>query len=106
MEALRNVADVLRALENDSKRLEALSAADAASEKSLASIQRRYGLGAASYFDLLIAQQQRLQTEFDLTESQAKRLINTAAFYQAMDGGLYDITGNARDTSETQSPAN
>lgn len=91
LEALRNVADVLRALENDSKRLEALSAADSASEKSLESTQRRYRLGTASYYDLLIAQQQRLQTELDLTEGQAKRLVNTAAFYQAMGGGiLYD----------------
>lgn len=84
LEALRNVADVLRALENDSKRLEALSAADSAAEKSLESAQRRYRFGATSYYDLLIAQQQRLQTELDLTEGQAKRLVNTAAFYQAM----------------------
>lgn len=54
-------------------------------------MRRRYRLGAASYYDLLIAQQQRLQTELDLTEGQAKRLANTAAFFQAMGGGiLYD----------------
>ncbi len=92
LEALRNVADVLRALDNDSKRLQALAAADFASRKSLESTQRRYGLGAASFYDLLIAQQQRLQTELDLTEGQAKRLVNTVAFYQAMGGGLFDIT--------------
>jgi NodT family efflux transporter outer membrane factor (OMF) lipoprotein len=91
LEALRDVADVLRALENDSKRLEALSAADSASEKYFDSTQRRYKIGTASYYDLLIAQQQRLQSELDLTEGQAKRLFNTAAFYQAMGGGiLYD----------------
>ena len=103
LEALRNVADVLRALENDSKRLEALSAADSASEKYLASTQRRYRLGAASYYDLLIAQQKRLQIERDLAEGQAKRLVNTAAFYHAMGGGLNGITGNADDVSEAQS---
>jgi NodT family efflux transporter outer membrane factor (OMF) lipoprotein len=102
LEALRNVADVLRALENDSKRLEALSGADFASEKSLESTQRRYRLGAASYYDLLIAQQKRLQTEFDLTEGQAKRLVNTVAFYQAMGSGLFDITGSVGDVSEVQ----
>lgn len=91
LEALRNVADVLRALENDSERLAALSAADASSQSSLESIQRRYGLGAASYYDLLIAQQQRQNTQIDLIEGQAKRLINSVAFYQAMGGGiLYD----------------
>ncbi|EIM62515.1 efflux transporter outer membrane subunit [Desulfobacter postgatei] len=104
LEALRNVADVLRALENDSKRLEALSAADFASEKFLESTQRRYRLGAASYYDLLIAQQQRLQTELDLTDGQAKRLLNTAVFYQAMGGGLNGITGSIGDVSEAQRP--
>lgn len=99
LEALRSVADVLRALENDAKRLQALSDADSASEKSLELTQRRYTLGTASYYDLLIVQQQRLQSELDLTESQAKRLVNTAAFYQAMGGGLYDIAGSAGDVS-------
>jgi len=99
LEALRNVADVLRALDNDSKRLQALAAANFASQKSLESTQRRYGLGAASFYDLLIAQQQRLQTELDLTEGQAKRLVNTVAFYQAMGGGLFDITGSVGDVS-------
>jgi len=91
LEALRDVADVLRTLENDSKRLEALFAADSASEKFFESTQRRYKLGSASYYDLLIAQQQRLQTKLNLTECQAKRLVNTVAFYQAMGGGIsYD----------------
>ena len=89
LEALRNVADVLRALENDSERLKALAAADLASQRSLESSQRRYKLGAASFYDLIVAQQQRLQTELDLTEGQAKRLVNTVAFYQAMGGGVF-----------------
>ena len=103
LEALRNVADILRTLDNDSKRLQALAAADFASEKFLESIQRRYRLGAISYYELLIAQQQRLQTKLDLTDGQAKRLVNTVAFYQAMGGGLIDITGNVGDVSGAQS---
>ncbi len=102
LEALRNVADVLGTLDNDSKRLQALSAADFASEKSLDSIQRRYGLGAASFYDLLSAQQQRLQTELDLTDGQAKRLVNTVAFYQAMGGGLFEVTRSAGGVSGPQ----
>lgn len=91
LESLRNVADVLRALENDSTRLAALSAAAAASQRSLESTQRRYGLGVASYYDLLIAQQQRQQKQLDLIEGQAKSLINSVVFYQAMGGGIsYD----------------
>jgi energy-coupling factor transporter ATP-binding protein EcfA2 len=57
LEVLRQTADVLRSLENDAHRLSALSAAHAAAQGSLDSVQREYRLGAASYVQLLIAQQ-------------------------------------------------
>ena len=88
LESLRNVADALRALENDSQRLAALSAADAAAQSSLESMQHRYALGAAGYVQLLIAQQQAKQTRIALIEVQARRLIDTAEFCQAMGGGV------------------
>ncbi len=87
LESLRNVADVLRALENDAQRLAALSAADTAAQGSLESMQRQYALGAASYIQLLTAQQQSQQTRIDLIEAQARRLVDSAALYQAMGGG-------------------
>ena len=90
LESLRNVADVLRALDNDAQRLAALSAASDAAQKSLESMQRRYALGAGSYFELLIAQQQSQQTRINLIEAQAQRLVDSAAFYQAMGGGGVD----------------
>ena len=87
LDALRNVADVLRALENDAERLAALAAADGAAGAALASSERRYELGAVGYYELLIAQQQSQQARFELIEAQAKRLVNSVAFYQAMGGG-------------------
>jgi len=87
LESLRNVADVLRALENDAQRLTALSAADAAAQGALESMQRQYEMGAASYVQLLIAQQQSQQTQIDLIAAQAQRLVDSAALYQAMGGG-------------------
>lgn len=87
LEALRSVADVLRALENDAQRLSALSAANAAAKASLESVQRQYRLGAASYVQLLIAQQQAQQTRSDLIVAQAQRLVGSAALFQAMGGG-------------------
>lgn len=86
LESLRNVADVLRALENDARRLAALSAADAAAQGSLELMQRTYRLGAASYVQLVIAQQQAQQTQIDLIDAQSQRLLDSAAFYQAMGG--------------------
>lgn len=87
LESLRNVADVLRALENDAQRLAALCAASVAADNSLDSMRRRYALGAASYFELLIAQEQSQQTRINLIGAQAQRLVDSAAFYQAMGGG-------------------
>ncbi len=88
LEALRNVADVFRALENDARRLAALAAADVAAQGSFNSVQRRYELGAASYIQLLIAQQQAQQTRMNLIEAQARRLVDCSALYQAMGGGI------------------
>lgn len=86
LEALRNVADVLRALENDSERLLALSVAEDAARQFLHVTRSRYALGAASYDELLVAQQQEQRARLDLLEGQAKRLVNSVTFYQAMGG--------------------
>lgn len=93
LDSLRNVADVLRALDNDAQRLSALSVADTAAQGSLESMQHRYALGAASYVQLLIAQQQSQQTRIDLIEAQTQRLIDSVAFYQAMGGGNQMLAG-------------
>lgn len=87
LQSLRDVADVLRALENDAETLAALAGADAAAQQSEEAIRRQYGLGAASYVELLIAQQQARQVRIGLIEAQAQRLIDSAALYQALGGG-------------------
>lgn len=86
LEALRSAADVLRAVENDTQALVVLSRADAAAQGSLQSVQRQYSLGAASYVQLLVAQQQAEQTGINLIASQAQRLVDSASLYQAMGG--------------------
>lgn len=87
LEALRNVADVLQALDNDAQTLAALAAADTAAQGSLESMQRQYALGAASYIQLLTAQQQAQQNRINLIAGQAQRLVDSAALYQALGGG-------------------
>lgn len=88
LEALRNVADALRAVENDAQALAALAAADDAAQGSLRSIERQYQLGVASYVHLLIAQQQAQQTRLGLAAAQAQRLTDSVALYQAVGVGL------------------
>ncbi|HMA32588.1 MAG TPA: efflux transporter outer membrane subunit [Casimicrobiaceae bacterium] len=99
--ALRSVADALRTLESDAKALEAQAAADAAAQESLTLVEQQYELGAASYLQLLISQQQARQTRVFLILAQAQRLADTAALYQAMGGGT--LTGADPDrTARTE----
>ena len=93
LDALRNVADVLQALESDAQTLAALATANIAAQSSLESMQRQYALGAASYVQLLIAQQQAQQNRISLIAAQAQRLIDSAALYQAMGGGSWVDVG-------------
>lgn len=88
LEALRNVADVLRAVENDAQVLAALAIADTAAQGSLESVQRQYALGQASYVQLLIAEQRAQQTKIDLIAAQAERLSDTVALHYAVGGGV------------------
>ncbi len=93
LQALRNVADVLRALDSDAQTLAAYAAADASAHESLQLMQQQHVLGAASYLQLLTAQQQAQQIRINLIASQAQRLANTVALYQSMGGGqLRDTT--------------
>lgn len=87
LQGLRNVADVLRALDNGAQTLQAQAAANDAAQASLHLIQQQYKLGGVSYLQLLTAQQQAQQTRISLISAQSQRLTNTAALYQAMGGG-------------------
>jgi NodT family efflux transporter outer membrane factor (OMF) lipoprotein len=87
LQALREVADVLRALDHDAQALASHAAADAAAQHAQRLMQQHHALGGASYLELLIAQQQAQQTRINLVAAQALRLADTAALYQAMGGG-------------------
>jgi NodT family efflux transporter outer membrane factor (OMF) lipoprotein len=86
LEALRNVADTLRAVENDAQSLAALAAADAAAQGSLHSVEGQYQLGVASYVRLLIAQQQAQRIRISLIAAQSQRLVDSSSLFLAMGG--------------------
>ena len=86
LDALRNVADTLRAIEHDAQALHSQAAAEAAAQAALQAIGHRYRLGAASYLQLIVAQQQAQQTRLGLASAQAQRLSDSIALYQAMGG--------------------
>ncbi|MDD2849931.1 MAG: efflux transporter outer membrane subunit, partial [Desulfuromonadaceae bacterium] len=86
LQALRNVADVLRTIESDAEAQLSLVTANESAQQSLGLIQQQYALGAASYLQLLQAQQQAQQVSINVLAIQAQRLVNTVALYQAMGG--------------------
>jgi NodT family efflux transporter outer membrane factor (OMF) lipoprotein len=87
LQALRNVADVLRALEHDADALVAQAAAESSAREALQSVGQRHALGAASYLQWLVAQQQAQQARLGVAAAQAQRLADTVALFQAMGGG-------------------
>jgi outer membrane protein TolC len=89
------VADALRALDNDAQTLQAQAAADASAQESLKLVAQQYQLGAASYLQLLTAQQQAQQTRIGLIAAQGQRLADSAALYQAMGGGVLNTHGTS-----------
>ncbi|MBS0327865.1 MAG: efflux transporter outer membrane subunit [Proteobacteria bacterium] len=88
LQALRNVADALRALDADARVLDAQVAADTAANGALALTSDQYQLGGASYLQLLVAQLQAQQTRIGVIEAQAQRLADSASLFQAVGGGV------------------
>lgn len=104
LQALRSVADALRQLDNDAQALQAQTAADASAQSSLDLVQQQYRLGAASYLQLLTAQQQAQQTRIGLIAAQAARLADSAALYQAMGGGVLESPATPIATAPVTTP--
>ena len=86
LQAFRNVADVLRSLDNGAQILSAQAAAHDSAGKLLRLVEQEYSLGAANYLEVLSAQQQLQLNSLNLIEAQARRLIDSTALYQAMGG--------------------
>lgn len=90
LQAFREVADVLRGLEHNAHALKAATAAAISARETLDLVRKRYAMGAASYPEVLTAQQVLESSRMDLCAAQAQRLLDTVAFYSSMGGGWKD----------------
>ncbi len=84
LQGLQQVADALRALEQDAAELAARDRAQRDAQAAADVARRRYEVGGLSQLTLLDAQRQELQTALDRTRAQAQRLSDTAALFQAL----------------------
>lgn len=96
LNAFRDVADVLRALETDARVLKAQAEAEGAARNTLDLARRQFELGAVSYLYLLNAQNQYQLARINLVQARAARLADTAALYQALGGGWWNKKTDAR----------
>lgn len=88
--AFQNVADTLRALDEDAKTLHAQKRAELSAKKNLDLAQDQYRLGGADYLSLLNAQQQYQQVRLAVIQAKATRYNDTAALFQALGGGWWN----------------
>lgn len=87
LQAFKNVADSLRALEQDEAAWKAQRQAESAAKKALLLTKQQYRLGGLSYLNLLTAERNYQQAHLNRIQAQAARYIDTAALFQALGGG-------------------
>jgi NodT family efflux transporter outer membrane factor (OMF) lipoprotein len=92
LQAFRQVADTLAALQADARTLEAQTRAERAAANSLGIVRQNLELGSASYLDLLTAQGLYQQAVVALAQARAARLADTVALFQALGGAWWKPT--------------
>jgi NodT family efflux transporter outer membrane factor (OMF) lipoprotein len=88
--AFQNVADSLRAVQDDANALNAQAQAEGLAKESLALSTQQYQLGGISYVALLDAQRSYQQARINLVAARAARYADTAALFQALGGGWWN----------------
>lgn len=87
LNAFRDVANALRQAETDAEVLQAQSQAAVAANEALKLTEMQYGAGAASFLQLLTAQQQAVSARTGYAQAIAARLQDTAGLFHALGGG-------------------
>jgi NodT family efflux transporter outer membrane factor (OMF) lipoprotein len=90
--AVQNVADTLRALENDADALKAASDFEHAAKISFNLARQQMQTGNANVLLLLNAQQNYLQAAIQVIQARAARLTDTAVLFAALGGGWWNST--------------
>ncbi len=84
------MADALRALQTDADAVRVATIAARAADATLAITREQLRLGQVGYLALLNAEATELQAKLTQIQSQAVRLADTAALFQALGGGWWN----------------
>lgn len=90
LSALEDVADTLRALEDDALTLQAARNAEAAAHQGLDITRRQYQAGGTAYVNLLVAQRQDAEARLTRIQAEMARFTDSAALLQALGGGWWN----------------
>lgn len=100
--AFQNVSDTLYALRGDAETLEAQALAERTAAQSLSLVQVQYKSGAASYLQVLSAEQSYQTAAVALVKAKAQRYADTAALFQALGGGWWNRNDVAVNTADSR----
>ncbi len=89
--AFQNVADALNALTIDAQTLRDYARAEKTARANWRLVRNQYRLGAVSYLNLLIAEQQYQRARISRIQAEAARFSDTAALYHALGGGWWHV---------------
>jgi NodT family efflux transporter outer membrane factor (OMF) lipoprotein len=98
--AFQNVADVLRALQADTRAVAAATNAEQSAQRSIDLVRRQVEQGQVSSPVLFIAQNAYLQTSLARVQAQAARLADIVALHQALGGGWWNKNPSPRESVE------
>ncbi len=90
LEAFKEVADALYAIQHDAETLRARTEAAGEAQAAYEIASQRYQAGGISHLGLLDAQRQQLQTALDQATSAASRYTDSATLVQALGGGWWN----------------
>jgi NodT family efflux transporter outer membrane factor (OMF) lipoprotein len=99
LEAFGQVSNVLSAIDNDADGLQAQYAALDSARASRALVEGQYRQGAATYLDVLVAEQQSDQAELSYVGALGQRFVDTASLYQALGGGWWNAPAATEDAA-------
>ncbi|APZ44633.1 hypothetical protein BW247_08945 [Acidihalobacter ferrooxydans] len=99
LQAFRQVADGLRALDNDAAALKARKSALADADAALKIVSNQYRLGGVDFQTLLTAQTTASQARIAYVQALAQRYADTAALYVALGGRAWPATDSSSSTT-------
>ncbi|HEU0198292.1 MAG TPA: efflux transporter outer membrane subunit [Nevskiaceae bacterium] len=105
LKAFDQVADALRALDNDTTRLDARNRGRQAAEANAQVTQAQFHAGSADLLSAYLAQVQLTQAEIHYATARLARLVDTATLMRALGGGWWPQGAAAPSTATPRDAA-